>query len=668
MTLSRKNHSLLKKFGFIILTVLLVGGGSLFQQRVLQVNATVQVLLVSRTAIAFGDVFPGEHPSETYTVQLDTSANSATYATTLDPLPGLQNLCPFLNLHSIDSPAEPDTLPASRLERPGDVLDKWQVQLSVPGIKGELSQDHDGGIIVQGGNFGCKITITTVSVPGKIIICKKSAGDTGTFNFTGDLGPFNIRTALSSQGNQGTDNNNSQDPCSGSQPPCGGGSWNQTAGSDSGITDTTKCITNTTVTNINGAAVTNIISSNSNSGGVVVGSGSGDINNSSIVTGNSVSTVYVGTSVNSISSTVNLGAGKNNGGGGKIFDNLDPGTYQVAETAQDGWNLTSLVCHDPSLDSKVNQNSASIKLASGETVICTFVNTKKKGTVIIQKKTVGGDGKFYFSGDLGSFVLQTAGNTASQTFGNLNAGSYKITENAQDGWDFTSLVCVDPDNNTTISKNSANVKLAAGETVTCTFTNTQKKKGKIIIQKNALGGNGSFNFSGDLGGFSLQTSGGTGSKAFDNLNAGTYKVSESQALGWKLNSLVCTDPSHDTIMHDSDATIKLASGETVTCVFTNKKKSKIIIHKKTGGDDDSCDFSGDLGHFSLPTHLGSGSLTFDNLDGGTYNISENAKGNWSPSSVVCTGASGLALTAGSAKINLGDGQTVDCTFTNSKKK
>jgi hypothetical protein len=571
MNISRKKINVLKKFGLIILTVLLVGGGSFFQQRVLKVNASIQVLLTSGTAIAFGDVFPGENLSETYTVKLDQSTNSATYVTATSTITGLLDLCPYLNIHSIDPPAEHDTLAASTLTRgAGDVLDNWQVQLSVPGIKGQLSQDHNGGIIIQGGDFGCKITVTTASVPGKIIICKKSVGGAGTFSYTGDLGPFNIQTALSSQGNQGTDNGNNQDPCGASQDPCSGGSLNTTTGSNSGITDTTKCITNTTVTNTNGATVTNIVSSNSNSGGVVIGSGSGDINNTSVVTGNSGSTVSVGTSVNYINSTVNTGSGNNTGSGSKIFDNLQPGTYNVTESSGTDWTLTSLVCKDQS-------------------------------------------------------------------------------------------------NNTVTSQNTANITLDSNETVTCTFINTLKNKGKIVIQKNALGGEGSFNFSGTLGAFSLQTSGGTGSKTFDNLSAGSYKVTESAASGWKFYSLVCTDPSHDTIINDSNANIKLANGETVTCVFTNKKKSKIIIHKKTGGDDDSCDFSGDLGHFALSVHGGSGSQTFDNLDSGTYNISENAKGNWAPSSVICTGGS-ANVTGSSAKINLGDGQTVDCTFSDSKKK
>jgi uncharacterized repeat protein (TIGR01451 family) len=169
--------------GLVILTSLLVLVGSLWQSDVLKVQASVQVLVVSRTAIAFSTVFPGEDLSETYSVALDTSSNLATYVTTLqspssvgpgDPLHGLKDLCPLLDIKSIDNPSEGDTLTSASLSRPHDILDKWQVRLKVPAIKGEVSQDHDGGIIVMGGDFGCKIIITTNKVKQPEITLNKT--------------------------------------------------------------------------------------------------------------------------------------------------------------------------------------------------------------------------------------------------------------------------------------------------------------------------------------------------------------------------------------------------------------------------------------------------------------------------------------------------------------
>ncbi len=150
-----------KKVLLAALGLSLIMAGSIWQQRILQVQAAVQVLLVSHTAIPFGTVFPGENLSETYNVQLDTSANSAIYNTTLEPVEGKLNLCPFLQLTPIDAPNEGDTIAASNLTKITDVLDKWQVGFSAPAIAGHVSQDHEGKITVEAGDYECKIIVIT---------------------------------------------------------------------------------------------------------------------------------------------------------------------------------------------------------------------------------------------------------------------------------------------------------------------------------------------------------------------------------------------------------------------------------------------------------------------------------------------------------------------------
>ncbi len=150
-----------KKLLFSLLTVVLIIAGSLLQSRILKVQASVQVLLVSRTAIAFGNIYPGQNVSDTYVVLLDTSANSANYFTTLEPVAGKLNLCPLLIIKSNDSPTEPDTFSLATLARPGDTEDIWQVMLDTPAIKGTVAQDHKGNIVVSSGDYECKIIITT---------------------------------------------------------------------------------------------------------------------------------------------------------------------------------------------------------------------------------------------------------------------------------------------------------------------------------------------------------------------------------------------------------------------------------------------------------------------------------------------------------------------------
>jgi uncharacterized repeat protein (TIGR01451 family) len=154
-----------KRILFIAFSIAVVAIISLIQSNVLKVEASVQVLVVSHTAIPFGNVFPGEENSETYTVALDTSSNFSSYTTSLEPLPGMLDLCPLLEIKNIDLPTESDNFNIATLTRPADVLDKWQVILKTPAIEGQVSQDHDGKIIVKGGEYGCKIIIITHKTP-----------------------------------------------------------------------------------------------------------------------------------------------------------------------------------------------------------------------------------------------------------------------------------------------------------------------------------------------------------------------------------------------------------------------------------------------------------------------------------------------------------------------
>jgi uncharacterized protein (DUF2345 family) len=144
-----------------------------------------------------------------------------------------------------------------------------------------------------------------------------------------------------------------------------------------------------------------------------------------------------------------------------------PGSgYKVTETVPSGWNLTGATCSDGSPPDNVD-------LSAGETVTCTFTNTKQ-GHIVVDKVTNPG-------GDPASFAFTLSGGPSNlnQSF-NLtdaappyNSGAvlpgsgYKVTETVPSGWSLTSAACSD-------GSPLDNVDLSAGETVTCTFTNTKQ--------------------------------------------------------------------------------------------------------------------------------------------------------------------------------------------------
>ena len=163
------------------------------------------------------------------------------------------------------------------------------------------------------------------------------------------------------------------------------------------------------------------------------------------------------------------------------FNNLTPGSgYVVTETGVAGWDLTNIVCDAGGVADLAN-SKATITLAAGANVKCTFTNTQE-GSITINKVTVPAsheqDFAFTTTGTgLSGFTLDTDGadNTHSNTttVSGLSPGEYTVTESAVTGWDLTDLVC-GTGGATDKPNRKATITLPAGGSVTCTFTNTQR--------------------------------------------------------------------------------------------------------------------------------------------------------------------------------------------------
>ncbi|CAN0389523.1 unnamed protein product, partial [Phaeothamnion confervicola] len=271
----------------------------------------------------------------------------------------------------------------------------------------------------------------------------------------------------------------------------------------------------------------------------------------------------------------------------QVFTNVPPGSYSVSETAVPGWS-TSVSCVDPTGDTNTGARSADITVGVGENITCTFVNQRQPQTprVIIEKEAVNGDGTtpFQFAASNGAvtlpFTLTPPSNgVVSQTF-NIPNGVYTVSETPVPGWT-TTVVCTDPSGNSGPVAGSnpptATISLS-NETVTCRFTNTKVANplGTIIIEKEVVNGPGGtvFQFSGSapIGNFSLAPpAASTTSQTFTNIAAGTYTVTETLLPNWTTD-VSCTDPSGDSVRNDTTgpaAQIAVASGEIVTCRFTN---------------------------------------------------------------------------------------------------
>jgi Prealbumin-like fold domain len=192
---------------------------------------------------------------------------------------------------------------------------------------------------------------------------------------------------------------------------------------------------------------------------------------------------------------------------------------------------------------------------------------------------------------------------------------------------------------------------------------TPPEKGRIVVKKETIpdGDPATFDFTGEI-----TTTLGDGDSQGKDVDAGTYTVSETALAGWTLTSIGCSDG--DSTGSGSTATFHVDEGETVTCTFTNTKnetppeKGRIVVKKETipDGDPATFDFTGEI-----TTTLGDGDSQGKDVDAGTYTVSETALAGWTLTSIGCS--DGDSTGSGStATFHVDEGETVTCTFTNTK--
>jgi hypothetical protein len=211
----------------------------------------------------------------------------------------------------------------------------------------------------------------------------------------------------------------------------------------------------------------------------------------------------------------------------------------------------------------------SINLQADETATCTFSNTHL-GNIIVEKQTIpdGATESFEFTPSYGSSFSLSDGQTNDS--GPLPADIYSVSETALPaGWTLSSATCSDgsaPDA----------INLDVGETVTCTFENTQDQPqtGTIIVEKQTDpdGASDSFTFSGDASG-SIKD----GERiVVGDLTPGTYTSVETALTGWNLTAIVCNDSNSGGDINTATATFQIEAGETVKCTFTNTEEPTAI--------------------------------------------------------------------------------------------
>ncbi len=333
---------------------------------------------------------------------------------------------------------------------------------------------------------------------------------------------------------------------------------------------------------------------------------------------------------------------------------LVPGSYSVSESAQTGWTLTDTTCVSSIGDT---ESAGSLELDAGETITCTFTNTKK-GHIIIDKVTdpSGDSQSFTFDASGGSYADFSLTDAATPNDQELVPGAYEVGETVPGGWDLTNITCADPSQDSSgmmPTAPTATINVAAGETVTCTFTNTQR--GSIAGRKyNDVNGNGLFdeiekNDINRLDGWTIHifdnvwvqiaemetgddsTPAGPvekGQYLFTNLQPGTYRVCEDLQNGWKQTEPSSGPERNSTFCRE----VVVTPGQKVTLQhFGNFQLGQITACKYVDANGSGLKDAGD-------TSLSNISMI----------LSKYVGSSWTPQSTQATSESGCTVFTGLA--------------------
>ena len=359
--------------------------------------------------------------------------------------------------------------------------------------------------------------------------------------------------------------------------------------------------------------------------------------------------------------TSNLPGGNFNiqtSGGSEQYSESDvpAGIYDISESVPTGWNLDSATCDDES-------DPAALDVSDGETVICTFVNTKL-GEIIVEKQTLpdGSGETFDFTGS----AAGTIGDGGTITVSNLLPGAYSSTEAVPTGWVLTSIICDDV-NSSGDGVATANFNVEADEVVRCVFTNTQDGSIEVIKELSDTGPDSqTFDFTSSFNGTFQLIGDGATTTAIPVTPGSGYTVSEDDptASGWALTGASCGDGS------DPLTDIVVSPGEAVVCTFTNTPLGSATVIKSTVGGNGEFFFAGDapIGPFSLDTTdqfmASTGDLFDFILDAGIYDVTETVPDGWALTSIGCDNESDTSIGTATASMDVALAESVTCTFEN----
>ena len=233
------------------------------------------------------------------------------------------------------------------------------------------------------------------------------------------------------------------------------------------------------------------------------------------------------------------------------------------------------------------------------------------------------DGDSFSLNDNGNSSGDSAGNT--KTYSGLHAGSYSVTEGADpSGFAFDNVSCTGGSTSTTGKE--ADITLAAGDNVTCTYVNDQQL-GAIQVSKTSSKGTAlagaKFSITGPGNYSQSVTSGADGTVCVDGLVFGTYHITETAApTGYAIDD----STTHDvTVNANTDCNSSPFAGTSFAATDTPLTDISASVASEAAGGTQSnihCvdSSNADVGNSPQPAsgNAESATVTANGLKPGTY--------------------------------------------------
>ncbi len=263
------------------------------------------------------------------------------------------------------------------------------------------------------------------------------------------------------------------------------------------------------------------------------------------------------------------------------------GGYTVSEelsrSTPKAWALSSITCNDPTavidIPDPTTGGSVLVDITVGETVTCTFANRRipdapDTSTLVIAKLTqpAGAVETFQFTSSVDGFAPALGDGESIGV--QVDAGIHSIAEAPTDGWQLTGITCTDPDALIVLATGEATVTVLEGETVLCTYTNTEipdaPEPGSLVLGKatDPPGAADGFQFTTTVEGWNPILA--DGESAATDVASGIYTIVEAEADGWRLSAIECAGAAK-VDMDERKVQIQVDDGATVTCTFINSR-------------------------------------------------------------------------------------------------